>query len=548
MASYMMQDVSTGVTLWKRCLKRLGWLDPEPGTYVWPQLPIDIEHELALIILQQSEDGVCFNTDKAVELSRQLSNAQAQVGQELKDHFGAWWQASEAKPIVKTMKRKLKGHADVTVPRRGKQGRVLAPYVGAPWEERDEGSLFTPIEWTEFSPGSRDHLAKRLTDLYGWTPGEFGKDGKPKLDETVLEGIPDHIVPRPIRTKVLQYFKLTKTLGMLSVGRKAWLRLVAEDGRMHGTMDTCGAITSRAIHKDPNLSQVPKVAVDGDDNEPVAGIEGGFGQECRELFEADSGWELTGIDITALELVTLGHFLHRWDGGAFSERACNPDMDIHVENSKLTGVPRAATKTCTYLYVYGGGAWKLTFKINITDEEIPTYLGYKGLPGLLAGLRKRFGDTYKEPDDRGKALLAKARTIILKFEAGITGIKDLVEDVKVAAGKGWLRGLDGRKLVVRASKAHAALAPLNQGAGSIVCKLWLVNADKALRAAGLKHGEDYKQILWSHDEAQFTHRPGLGPKIAEIVLGALEPTAKTLGLRGKLRGAAKTGFNWAQTH
>lgn len=522
---------------------------PRVGQYVWPLAPLELEHDLAHIIIRQGEDGVRFNKDKAIELSRQLLNAQATAGGELREHFGCWWQAAAAKPFPKSMKRKLDGHPDVTVARRGKRGQPLAPYVGPPLEERDEGSDFTPVEWTEFSPGSRDHLARRLSDLYGWAPKEFGKDGKPKLDETVIEEIPDHVVPKDIKTKVLQYFKLTKTLGMLSVGRKAWLRMVeqSDDGRMHGSMDTLGAATGRAIHRDPNLSQVPAVSVDAEGH-PVLGIEGGFGYECRELFEADDGgWELTGIDITALELVVLGHHLFPLDGGAFSARCCDPTRDPHMENSKLTGVPRQETKTCTYLYIYGGSAWKLTFEIDITPEEIPPLLDYRGLPAMLKGLQRRFGDAYRVPDDRGKALLVKARKIILAFEAGITGIKDLKKGVTEAAqSRGWVKGLDGRKIIVR--KVHAALNYLIQGNGAIVCKLWIVLTHRNLKAAGLRLGVDFKQVLWSHDEIQITHRPGLGPQIAALSEAALVEAGETLHLRGRLRSAAKTGSNWAQCH
>ncbi len=562
MAQYGMQDIRTGLKLWKRCLKRLGWTlrcEPDPSTkeYVWPKLPVEIEHAVFLIIQEQTEGGVNFDMDQAVALAASLKNAQAAAAAEIKGLFGSWWQPldpPEGKPIKTTMQRKMvECSHEVTLPRFGKKGQPLKPYIGPPLEERDEGSLYCRVEWTDCNPGSRDHLSNRLAKVYGWTPVDFGKDGKPKLDETVLEEIPDHVVPRHTRQLILDYFKITKTLGMLEVGKKGWIGLVREDGRIHPTMDTLGALTSRATHKDPNISCVPRVDTYGKAHAKAGqikrGLDGGFGYECRELFIADPGWEQTGVDATALEFGVLGHYLAPLDDMAFATRASDPSIDLHEAHAVITGLSRQETKTCGYLYIYGGTAWKLSFSIEVEDHEVPALLGYKGLSGLMRALEKRFGEEYvKRYDDKAKALLVKARKIILAFEAGITGIKDLKEGVtETAKVRGWVKGLDGRKLLTM-RKPHAALNTLLQGGGSIACKLWMVNIHEGLAAAGLRKGIDWRQILWSHDEFQFTHRPGLGPTIIKVAEEAIIKTSQMLGLRGQLRSAGKTGLNWAECH
>lgn len=554
MAQYGMQDIRTGLKLWRLCLKRLGWTlrcEPDPATkeYVWPKLPVEIEHQVFLIVQEQTEGGVNFDMDRAVALAAQLKNAQAQAAAEIKGLFGSWWQPldpPEGKPFKSSLQRKMvELGTEVTIPRTSKLGKPLKPYIGPPLEDRTEGDLWVRVEWTDCNPGSRDHLANRLSHTYGWTPVDFGKDGKPKLDETVLEEIPDHVVPRAVRDTILSYFKITKTLGMLEVGKKGWIGLVREDGKIHPTMDTLGALTSRATHRDPNISCVPSVETEG--GEPVRGLKGGYGYECRELFIPDPGDEQTGVDATALEFVILGHYLAALDGGSFASRASDPTVDLHLENATITGLSRQATKTCGYLYIYGGTAWKLSFQIEVSDEEIPALLGYKGLHGLMRALEKRFGPEYVQRyDDRGKALLVKARKMILAFEAGIVGIKALKEGVtETAKVRGWVKGIDGRKLFTM-RKPHAALNTLLQGGGSIACKLWMVNIHEGLRAAGMK--DQVRQILWSHDEFQFTHRPGLGPAIREIAEEAIIKTSEMLGLRGRLRSAGKTGRNWAECH
>ena len=45
------------------------------------------------------------------------------------------------------------------------------------------------IKRIPFNPTSRDHIAERLMGM-GWKPQEFTESGKPKVDESVLSGLP----------------------------------------------------------------------------------------------------------------------------------------------------------------------------------------------------------------------------------------------------------------------------------------------------------------------------------------------------------------------
>ena len=491
----------------------------------------------------------------------ELQNQQARIERDLVAAFGSWWQPlcdpDEGEEIGASMERSLPQYPDITVKRVSeKTGKELKPYVGPPKEERTKGDRHVPIEWTTFNPGSRDHLGLRLQAVFGWNPKKFGKDGKPSVDESTLEEIPDAVLPAELRQLILDYFVVSKTLGTLSKGKKSWLGLCTPEGRIHGRMDTCGAVTRRGTHQNPNLSGTPSVRkekVKADDGsvreEVVTGLRGRYGWECRELFVADPGWEQTGVDASALELIDLGHYLEPSDGGAFRDRVCDPARDPHTEHGALTGMTRANTKTATYLYVYGGSAYKLSLDpaMIVLPAEVPELLKYRGLPALLRSLEKRFdADFVSKLDDMQKARISKARQIILAFEAGITGIKDLKEAVSKAGERGWLKALDGSKIHVR--KAHAALNALLQSAGAISCKVWMMLLHRKLRAAGLVKGRDFKQILWVHDELQFTHRPGLGPTIKQLAEEALVEAGEMLGLRGRYRTDGKTGRNWAECH
>lgn len=563
MATYLMTgDLDGPLALWRLVEKRVGWRDPEPGALIWPELTFEVENEVQEIIFRQQCDGVTFDFEAAVQLAGELRNEQARLERELKEAFGEWWEPlddpEEGTAFASTTNRKLTEFPDITVRRFSeKTGKELKPYVGPPLAECTEGARHVRIERVAFNPSSRDHLGKRLQAVYGWKPKKFGKDGKPTVDETVLSEIPEAVIPSTLRQTILDYFVVSKTLGTLSKGRKAWLNLYNEEtGCIHGEMDTCGAITRRGTHKNPNLSGTPSVKKekvkqpDGTTVElPVRGLKGRYGWECRALFTADREHltEQTGVDCSALELIDLGHYLEPLDGGAFRDRVCDPSRDPHTEHAELAGMTRADAKTATYLYVYGGSAYKLSLDISISPEEVVPNLAYRGLPMLLKNLEKRFdADFVAKMDDAQKAKLAKARQIILKFESGITGIKELKEKVSEAAARGWLKAMDGSRIHVR--KQHAALNALLQSAGAITCKLWMMLTHRKLAERGLVWGKDYRQTLWVHDELQFVHRPGLGPVIAEVCEEAVQEAGRILKLRGTYRTDAKTGRNWAECH
>lgn len=553
MASYMMQDNRPGVLLWKLIEERVGWTD-KPTAVTWPELVFEVEHEVARIIKQQELDGVRFDLDKANALAAELTNEQARIADALVETFGSWWDAGPVTTPGANRNVKREDLPYVTRKRFSeKTGKELAPYVGPPVERYSTDAPYTPVTRTTFSPSSRDHLGQRLQAVFGWKPKKFGKNGKPTVDETVLEEIPEAVVPQETRRLLIDFFVVAKTLGTLSKGQKAWLKL-GETGRIHGGMDTAGAITGRGTHKNPNLSGVPSVhkekvvLPDGTKEERVVkGLAGRYGYECKELFTADDGWEFTDVDASSLELIDLGHYLMPLDGGAFSARVCDPDRDPHQEHADLADMLRADAKTAIYLFVYGGGAYKLSLSINVETGEIVGYLAYKGLSMLLRNLEKRFdADFVAKLDDRQKARIAKARIIIKKFEDNIVGLKDLIAAVTAAAAKGWLVGMDGRKIIIR--KAYSALNSLLQSAGAQTCKLWMVLLHRRLAELGLKQGVDFKQVLWVHDALSFTHRPGLGPIILQAAKDTIKEAGVILGLRGEYRASGSTAQNWAQTH
>ena len=548
MADYLMDDCRATLALWQLIQRRAG---------DWPEQVFDVECRVARIIFEQWECGVSFDKDKAVALAAALRNSQATLERQLVETFGSWWEAGKVQTFATTRLVKMPEYPNIMKPRVSlKTGKPMKPYVGPPINECQAGSQYTPITRVTFTPSNRYHLGQRLQDVYGWKPKVFGRNGAPQVDESTLSEIPEAVLPEDVRKIILDYFVVTKTYAMVSSGRKAWLKMVDDTGRVHGEIDTIGAVTRRGTHKNPNLSQVPAVKMEkvvdsqGRTSEHhKRGLDGKYGWESRELFSADRGWDETGVDASSLELILLGHYLFPIDDGAFSARVCDPSRDAHREHAELAGITRAEAKTLIYLKIYGGSAYKHSLDLDpVPREDIPRWLGSKSLPALLKSLERRMGPAFvRNLDDAQKAKIAKARDNIIKMEAGIKGLKELIEGVQGAAqARGWLKGMDGSRLIVR--KPHAALNTLLQAAGAMACKQWMVLTHDALEAEGLHKGTDWKQILWVHDELQFTHRPGLAGTIKEVADRCLVESGRILNLRGQFRTEGKTGRNWAECH
>jgi len=334
-----------------------------------------------------------------------------------------------------------------------------------------------------FNPGSRDHIAKYLIETHQWKPQEYTPGGKPKIDEKVLGSLGYHEA-----ALFAERFTIQKRLGQIADGNQAWLKKV-KNGRIHGRIIHNATITGRCAHASPNLGQVPAVRAQ-------------YGKECRELFEASAGYTLVGADASGLELRMLAHYMRDEE---FTRVLL--EGDIHAHNQKLAGLSsRDDSKKFIYMLLYGAH-WK----------TIAVAMGLKPKQG------KRLVERFL------KKLPALAR---LK-----EGIHGTVED------RGYLRGLDGRRIPIRSE--HAELNSLLQCAGAVVVKQWTVLLDEAITEAGLCA----YLILHVHDELQL--EVGVHEHVGAVKEFATETIVEAgelLGLRCALAGESKSGQHWADTH
>lgn len=334
----------------------------------------------------------------------------------------------------------------------------------------------------DFNPGSRDHIAWIFTKLHGHEFTELTETGKPKIDDSVLRG-----VGHPDADKFARIMELRKFLGLLSEGDNSWLKLVEADGRLHHSC-ILNTATGRNAHNRPNLAQVPS------------------GQEYRELFNAGEGRLLVSADCSGLELRCLAHYLHPYDDGAFAKELL--EGDIHTKLAEIYGTDRKNGKTVTYCMIYGGGNAKL---------------------GLAAGATK------------AKAV-ARGKEIRRRVVEQLTGFKELSEAIAAKAETGQLKGIDGR--IVRLKKPHAALNYLLQSCGAIICKRWVVAANKRAQEAAI----DYYPVEFVHDQQSWSVNPTDADKAQECIEFAIKDVQESLNFRIELDVDAKQGFTWWEVH
>jgi len=330
----------------------------------------------------------------------------------------------------------------------------------------------------EFNLGSRKQIGEYLIEA-GWTPKNFTPTGQPIVDEGTLSKVKDI----PEAALIAKYLMLQKRLAQVN----SWIKAVEPDGRIRGYVNPNGAVTGRMTHSHPNTAQIPS------SNSP-------YGKECRSCWTVKSGNKLVGIDASGLELRMLAHYM---DDKEYTNEILNGD--IHSANQRLAGLEsRNQAKTFIYAFLYGAGNAKL-------------------------------GSVAKAGQARGKQLREQ-------FLNSVPSLKSLVKRVQRESKKGFLKGLDGRKLSIRSE--HAALNTLLQSAGAIVMKEALVILNETIKNLQL----DAKFVANVHDEWQIECSEKDAEAVGQAGVDAIVQAGKNLNLNCPLDGDYNIGDAWHETH
>jgi hypothetical protein len=123
--------------------------------------------------------------------------------------------------------------------------------------------------------------------------------------------------------------------------------------------------------------------------------------------------------------------------------------------------------------------------------------------------------------------------------------QDAIEEAVEA--KGFLLGLDGRKLNVR--KAHAALNTLLQSAGRYRYEKDADRIGRRAKGVGLSPGTDYEFVANIHDEAQAEVLPEHYPTYQRLALEAHPKAGKLLRVLCPLKAeVSPLAHSWKETH
>lgn len=459
--SYCERDVEVNDRLLRQ-------IDKARAAWDWEQC-LQLEHRFAHILWLMEQRGFCFDVAAAQSLYVDLAGEREELRQELVDLFEPWYVGKST--FVPKRDNKKMGYT--------------------------AGVELTKIELTHFDPGSRKKVGDRLQNVRGWVPkqDQWTKGGDPKIDDEILGTL-----KYPEAPQLARFYMLTKLLGQLAEGDRAWIKL-ERNGRIHGSVNPNGAVTGRCTHAAPNVAQVPS------SRKP-------YGKECRGLFKASPGMVLVGADAEGLELRGLAHFMALWDKGAYAKTVVEgkkeDGSDAHSVNQGVAGLPtREHAKTFIYALIYGAQDLKL---------------------GSIVGKGRKAGTQMRSKTMKGLPALGK--------------LSEAVAD-RVALN-GYLVGLDGRKLNVRSK--HSALNTLLQSAGALVMKLATVLLYDDLTERGYVFGPDWALVAHVHDEFQIECRKEIADEIGRAACEAITRAGEFFEFKCPLAGSYDIGETWADTH
>jgi len=435
------------------------------------------------------KEGNLFS-QKSIDLEHQVANIIKD--QEKTGFFFNTQKAMELLAELKTKQLEVEDEVHNTFKPKLVDDKLVTPYVKKDGELSKRGLTDEEYDNCIKTQNVEPFMRQKLVDFnlgsrkqigeylidFGWKPVKFTPTGQPIVDEGTLKKI-EHIREAKLIADFLLYQKRIAQV-------TSWIDELKDD-RVHGSVIPNGTITGRMTHRNPNMAQVPNAGSP-------------YGKECRSCWTVPKGYKLVGIDASSLELRMLAHYM---DDSDYIEEVINGD--IHTTNQKLAGLKtRDQAKTFIYALVYGAG-----------DAKIGSVAG--------GGIKK------------GKELKQT-------FFKNLPSLKDLKEKVQKASNRGFLKGLDGRKIYVRSQ--HAALNTLLQGGGAIVMKKAMCILQELINLNTL----DAKFVANIHDEWQIQVKESQADFVGRLGVESIEKASEYFNMRCPLTGEYKIGENWYETH
>jgi DNA polymerase-1 len=302
------------------------------------------------------------------------------------------------------------------------------------------------------------------------------------------------IVPLVIRWRTLR--RLTDS----------WIHALAanigDDGRVHASFHPSRSFSGRIVNSNPDLGRVPGRTPE------MARI--------RRAFVARPGWCLMSVDYNQLGLHVLAHLTQdpalveplraRADMHRLTAAAC-----LEKDPTEVTPDERQLGKVINFATFAGQGASALALQLGISAAEAKE---------LIARFDRTYSRVREFQDEQSR--LAHERGYIVTI-----------------AGRKWpIGGLESLDPHDRSYAERLARRATHEGSVSDVSRRGLLDADRALRAAGLQAVplvQVLDEVLFEVPEAEVAHAARL----------AADAMRNAFALAAPLRVGVEVGPNWA---
>lgn len=485
------------------------------------QRALSIETHVAKIIGKQSLNGVQFDVSRAHWYVHTIQEDTNALYRRIRPHLQLEVERPYDVPVNKPFLKS--GNLSDSASKWFEDGGDSSQISGA----------FSRVKFSEPDLGKRAKLVEQLLKL-GWVPREYtkvtdkGGGGNPKLTVDALTGGKE-ICPSLMEIvgdagkDIAMWYILKHRQSQI----KGFIKLVRDDGRIPADAHTIGTPTYRFRHS--KVVNVPKAAsfvVMGKQMRSLFTVKGmKLHQRINKRGKADEWsretgipyekplwttkfYKLVGHDASGLELRVLAHYIN---SDEFTNSVANGDP--HTANQLAAGLPtRDAAKTFIYAFIYGAGNAKI---------------------GSIVG-----------------GGIAEGRAIKERFLAANPKLAELIEGVQSAGSKGWVKGIDGRRVRLRRDagtnrpQVHKALNALIQTGGALVMKYSMV----WLAQASARECLEYWKVIDMHDESQAEVTGEDAPRYAYLARLSIQRAGEYLELRCPLDAEAKINTRWSKTH
>lgn len=479
------------------------------------------ESQVRRIISDQTESGIQFNYRRGNKYVLHIERKQAQLYKRIRPLL----QLEVVQPYTVPVNRPFK--------KDGSYSAMASGWFGD--EVGIIGGQFSRVRFDEPDLGSRQKLQSQLLKL-GWKPRYFTEKGNPKLTHN---GEPCPSL-NEIDSHIGQDIALWYILNHRKSQINGWISAMRPSQRIAQSCITIGTPTYRFTHR---------VVV----NVPKAASSVVFGKQMRSLFTVPKGKVLVGHDASGLELRMLAHYIN------------NPEytkiiveQDPHTYHQRLAGLAtRDQAKTFIYGFNYGAGDLLIGIGVNNDLDELrDKYHG--SLNAKLRQIKQRSNKSGMIPIGKGSFIPANQEMALRALDGGYIketflkynpDLSDLINRVQSASERGWLLGLDGRRVQMRRDfggkvQIHKALNTLLQSAGAVVMKHSIVILDRLIQ----EHGLHSIKVIDMHDEAEFECLPEEADKHAELAVQSIKEAGVLLGLNCPLDAEAHIGRTWRDVH